>query len=82
MEPNLPPCGGWAPPNYAYTRVSFPWLQCTCQPIIINYVVALQLVAWALLGNHSSTITIACGYSKSTITLIHTLVYGTNTLCV
>jgi len=42
---------------------------------------ALQLVivAWALLGNHSSTITIACGYSRSTIC---TLVYGTNTLCV
>ena len=27
---------------------------------------ALQLVAWVLLGNHSSTIVIACGYSKST----------------
>ena len=51
------------------TRVSFPWLQCTCQPIIISWVLALQLVAWALLGNHSSTITIACGYSKSTVGL-------------
>jgi len=50
---------------------------------MINWVVALQLVAWALLGNHSSTITIACGCSKSTITvLIGTLVYGINTLCV
>ena len=35
----------------------------TCQPIITNCVVALQLVAWALLGNHSSTITIQCVYS-------------------
>ena len=43
----------------------------------------LQLVAWVLLGNHSSTITIACGYSKSTIkAVIGTFVYGTNTLCV
>ena len=59
---------------FVYTRVSFPWLQCTCLPIIINWVVALQLVAWALLGNHSSTITIACGSSKSTITAeIHVL---------
>ena len=33
------------------------------------------IVALALLGNHSGTITIACGYSKSTY-------YGTNTLCV
>jgi len=52
--------------RFVYTRVSFPLLQCTCQPITINWVVALQLVAWALLGNHSSTITIACGCSKST----------------
>jgi len=45
--------------------------------------VALQLVAWVLLGNHSSTITIACGSSKSTImAVIGTLVYGANTLCV
>ena len=44
--------------NYFVTRVWFPWLQCTYQPIIINWVEALQLVAWGgvLLGNHSSTI--------------------------
>ena len=35
----------------------------------------------ALLGNYSSTITVPCGYSKSTITaVIGTLVYGTDTL--
>jgi len=44
----------------------------------------LQLVAWALLGNHSNTITIACGCSKSTyiMAVMGTLVYGANTLCV
>jgi len=45
--------------------------------------VLFVLVAWALLGNDSSTITIASGYSKNTITaVIRTLVCGTNTLCV
>jgi len=48
-----------------------------------NNQLALQRVAWALLGNHSSTITIACGCSKSTIMAVTgTLVYGANTLCV
>jgi len=28
-----------------------------------------KLVAWALLGNHSSTITVASGYNKSTLRL-------------
>jgi len=53
--------------NYALLTLGSGFLGCyvcTCQPIIINCVVALQLVAWALLGNHCTTITIACGYSK------------------
>jgi len=69
-----------------FTRVWFPWLQCICQQVIINWVVALQLVAWALLGNHSTQCMHAMGVPVAIVrvlimAVIGTPVYRTHYMC-